>query len=496
MRAIEDFWLPQDGDDWAPAVGRAQATVLATNPEQDWRRYRTSYASIVFGARKVYNFGKPLDLFGLELVGDGGDVELRFPTDGIRIHAPSAKVGSIIMPGSHPSGYGGVSRLRDLTIVGREAPGSVGVYAYMPVEAENVKVQHFGSHGWQIDAAATGRPYRSNANRFYLERCWALNNGAVPGVVGAAGTGAVPGGVGAAPEAASMPGCGLYINGPDTNCGYTKQFYAGGNAGWAIYDSSFLGCTHVSPSCAGNGHITKEARYDVGVGERLDLAYCSDSRNTRSTFINPYIEGERAVFDLEFPSLALGGIGGRATTRTTLLRPEGHRASWIHTSPNGEVEFGAPDALARFGSSHDHPSYHYALKYGAKLSAPTTSEVATAPLPVTATGASTSPFAGFFRLDYANLGAGVAAVLTAAASYAPDGRKLKPGRVALLERYEGPTMAPVLYGESATPPPITTELPVGTQYHLTRPLVGAPVSYIIALQGSKLVWRVLAKLDP
>jgi hypothetical protein len=47
-------------------------------------------------------------------------------------------------------------------------------------------------------------------------------------------------------------GCGLHIQGGDTNAGTTIQLRAYVNQLWGIYDRSFLGNAHISPNASSN----------------------------------------------------------------------------------------------------------------------------------------------------------------------------------------------------------------------------------------------------
>ena len=71
---IEDYYQPGDGDNWAPALQRAQEMwmIPATgNPTTDNRRYYTKTRTIVFGStRDVYPFIGDADGYGVEITAD------------------------------------------------------------------------------------------------------------------------------------------------------------------------------------------------------------------------------------------------------------------------------------------------------------------------------------------------------------------------------------------------------------------------------------------
>lgn len=458
---IEDYYSIDDGDDYYPALTRVQDDFLNKNVADGWRRFRTNWQTVLIGVTKsIYNFSQPVDLFGMNVVGVKAGVELHFTnnTHGFICHSPKYLDDG---EGTHPSGYGGISRLSDIMLVGSNGKGTVGITSHSQIEAYNVRVDKFGSHGWWIDAGVT-RPQASNANRFYLSRCWAVGNGKTP-------------------DDGQPYGCGLYISGPDTNVGYTEQCYFGSNSGWGLDDSSFLGCTHNALSVSDNGHIldADDTFYGVLAGQKLESGIRCIGNNARTQFQNPYVEGS-AFLDVAKPSTVLGGIGGTKTSRTKGILSGQFVGDWLGKNSAGDdFRIGEEGYINRFGSTKDHASYKYAMKF----------------IPSDSTG----QHKGFFRLDYANVNANVAGLLTGIASKAPDLRLLNGGRVVVLDHYQGADMVPVLYGTSTTPPTITADHPIGTTYTCTRPIMGQPFAWVVVIDSvtstHPKIWKVTQKTE-
>lgn len=89
-------------------------------------------------------------------------------------------------------------------------------------------------------------------------------------------------------------GDGLFIDGADTNAGYSIGFDASFNGGWGINDSSFLGNLHLAPHTDGN---------TLG-------PYKSDDPNANSIFISAYAEGGQPLGSIAGPAMAIGGNVG------------------------------------------------------------------------------------------------------------------------------------------------------------------------------------------
>lgn len=312
--AIEDWVRPEDGDpvdpkfDWLPVFKRAQESFFDT-AAKDFSRFRVYPVPVMVGLKQaVYRLSGTLDLFGFWLKSVRGNATLQFTGmgDGLVLHFPRSSAGE----GTHSSGYGGGSYFEGpLRIVGHGAPGSVGLRAHIGFEASGVSCEGWGLHGFLIDADAH-RTLHSNASRWWMHRCGALNNGF------------------GSPSIAY--GSGLMVQGGDSQVGLSTQFTAIGNAGWGIFDSSFLGNTHISPHARGNGRVVhandaEATLFGVKEGVLFPLAYRSDGGSERTLFVNPYVEGS-AIVDVPPPSMVIGGIGGAyqpSTKRILAGRLEG-----------------------------------------------------------------------------------------------------------------------------------------------------------------------------
>lgn len=84
---------------------------------------------------------------------------------------------------------------------------------------------------------------------------------------------------------------GIYIEGGDANAGITIGVDVTVNRSDGIHDSSFLGNVHIMPHAAGNG----------------GAPYRTDNVNTRSVFINPYVEAGDDAPEIVAPSIIIGG---------------------------------------------------------------------------------------------------------------------------------------------------------------------------------------------
>ncbi len=153
-----------------------------------------------------------------------------------------------------------------MTLGGGGDEGS-GILMRCTVHLENSLIRNFGSHGIEIVATATSSvaSRKGNANN------WSINN-------------------------THVDGCGnhgLYIEGADTNAGYSLGFSGVSNGGYGLYDSSFLGNTHIGAHVANN---------EQG-------AYFSDGENAHSVFIGCYTEQPQRSH-IRHPAMVIGGLFG------------------------------------------------------------------------------------------------------------------------------------------------------------------------------------------
>jgi hypothetical protein len=87
---------------------------------------------------------------------------------------------------------------------------------------------------------------------------------------------------------------GLYVDGNDANAGYVLGLDASLNAGWGIFDSSFLGNTYIATHAEGNA---------LG-------PYKTDNANARNVLIGCYSESGQPGSSIVGPAVVLGGLHG------------------------------------------------------------------------------------------------------------------------------------------------------------------------------------------
>jgi hypothetical protein len=109
-----------------------------------------------------------------------------------------------------------------------------GIWCRAVTSIEHCCIQYFPQHGIYVRAVAFGatapntpenRALYGNANCMFISRTSSLTNG----------------------------GCGLYIDGPDTNAGIFQMMNFGSNRLSAIHESSLIGNVHIQPQADNNG---------------------------------------------------------------------------------------------------------------------------------------------------------------------------------------------------------------------------------------------------
>lgn len=168
------------------------------------------------------------------------------PIDGIVFDKDDGPVGTTLFFG------GSFSSLKDLKIIGDgnehdivtpEMPcinesdpvadsstgihPGCGVVSFKNVILDNVWVEGFKYDGFHINTRTGINDNSHNANVFRCYSCIATQNGRH----------------------------GLYVMGENSNAGLIINFNATSNAGWGLYERSFLGNTYIGGHCAENGHF-------------------------------------------------------------------------------------------------------------------------------------------------------------------------------------------------------------------------------------------------
>lgn len=200
----------------------------------------TSTATLLFGA------------------GVTGFIIHRFNTIGAGIESPPTTAGDASI----------ISGLRLIGTAGAaDAFGGHGIWLRARAIVRDIYVQGFVGKGIQVVATAGGGPsVEGNANNFVIDVGRVQNCGSD----------------------------GLFIDGADVNAGIVTALDCSSNAGWGIYDSSFLGNTFVGCHVDGN---------TLG-------SYKTDDPNARSVFVGCYSEGGWPASSIVFPSIVLGGLHG------------------------------------------------------------------------------------------------------------------------------------------------------------------------------------------
>lgn len=213
----------------------------------------------------IYRLTRPLRiskgvvLHGASGAGWGGASILKF----------DAGVGGVVIESAESSDVGssgGWSVLRDLRIESSPVSGSAlahGVSLKARARLQNVLVMWFSGDGIHIVA---GNTEGTNANGWAIDFCRSERNGRH----------------------------GLYLDGADANAGVAVGLDVSDNAGWGVFDSSFLGNTFVGCHAAANA---------LG-------AYKTDNPNQRSIFVGCYSEGGHLGSEVMWPSAVVGGMHG------------------------------------------------------------------------------------------------------------------------------------------------------------------------------------------
>lgn len=236
------------------------------------KRKSATSGEIVFEVG-TYQFNSAVDIKSNVILSshDGGvslnsQAILKFSknSDGLRFHRADT-IGRKLEKPSTTGASGSI--VRGLQVCGGGGNDGSGILMRCRVQLEDVFIRRFGGHGIEIVATTkSAQPSRvGNANG------WIIKN-------------------------TTVNGCGkhgLFIEGADTNTGYSLRFSGVGNGGYGLYDSSFLGNTHVGAHVSNNG---------VG-------AYFSDGKNARSIFIGCYAETPQRSY-IRHPAMVIGGLFG------------------------------------------------------------------------------------------------------------------------------------------------------------------------------------------
>lgn len=262
---IEKFHKNSDGNDWLPAVMRAQNELTSGQLGLKFR------GITLFFGRNEYSFLDSIHLVrGMSLVGSGGagwyaGSILRFPKGKHGIICEHA------IPSSNPANEipgGDWSIIERLHIEGgggtpSDSPVAHGVIMNARMTIRDCYITQFSGDG--IHSEATGP--KTNANVWQIQNC-------------------------------RVDGCenGLFLDPADTNAGCAITLDCSSNRGWGIHDNSFIGNTYIACHTADN----KKGSY-----------WCArppEHRTTLSLFLNCYAEQDQPKAQIEAPGIVLGGV--------------------------------------------------------------------------------------------------------------------------------------------------------------------------------------------
>jgi hypothetical protein len=327
----EATWFGAVADDATDASGPINAALVLIEAHGTAITYGLATRGLHIEAGLYYCATSIVPQQTSRIVGDGGKgafggsaTVLRFAAGqhGIDLqYAIGVRAPYILIKGLHLKG----------AFTGTEAEVH-GINADVTFAAENVYVEGFEGDGFNITASSgPANGYLQNANCFSLTDCTAA-------------------------------GCrnGLFIQGGDTNAGYSLGFNASYNRQWGVWDSSFLGNTHIACHSADNGITSYSSAlgasvvsysgnhyalvagqeaggstnapsgttadntwwYYTGAGAasgtaipdwvsgmtlRAGGAYHSDNANASNVFTGNYAESGQGPSQFSYPTLTLGG---------------------------------------------------------------------------------------------------------------------------------------------------------------------------------------------
>jgi hypothetical protein len=265
--AIEDFYRDSDGNDWLPAIMRAQ---------DSWQAVPNKFRGFTlnFGAR-TYSFSDTIQIVRImTLMGSGGSRD----GQGTIFEFPDGKIGIICrrfesaVPAHPGEGDSSVIEKIRLFAKGKTIAGAHGIQMEAAMVVNDVTIEGFSGNGIHI-VASLGFVPRTSAS------LWQITNTRV----------------------AVCGGDGVYVRGGDANAGYALGLDCRDNAGWGVRDVSFLGNTYVACHTINN----KKGSYFAGKDpDVVPPAVASDVNST--LFLNCYAE-DGQVSHVEHTCMVLGG---------------------------------------------------------------------------------------------------------------------------------------------------------------------------------------------
>ena len=259
---------------------------------------------------------------------DGMPVRLIFPADtkGIIVNTYNTINGGVEVP---PTIGADGSIIENLSLIGGGGTDATAHAIWLRARAtiRNVTIQGFSGNGVNIVASACGGgALEGNANNFSIDTMRIVLCG----------------------------GHGLFIDGADVNAGVAKGVDATSNQGYGIYDSSFLGNTHIAHHTDNN---------TLG-------AYKSDDINARNLFLGCYAESGQPTSSMVFPAQVVGGAYGSGITGNFInnneIPTQVKGSATAVTSQTVTLAAGAvdpSDGTILSLTSSDEPAFPMRLKY-------------------------------------------------------------------------------------------------------------------------------------
>ena len=421
--------------DCLPAITAAIASVTIGTG------YYTSGPAVFFPVGYYYVGGsiqlkKQVKLFGTVAgMPDGEPVRLVFPADtkGIIVNTYNTLNGGVDPAAPNSVGADGTI-IENLTLVGGGGTDATahGIWLRARATIRNVTIDLFKGNGVNIVASAGGGgALEGNANNFAIDTMRIVRCG----------------------------GHGVFINGADVNAGVAKGIDVSNNAGWGIFDSSFLGNTHIAH------HADQNA---LG-------AFKSDDPNARNLWLGCYSEGSQPTSQLAFPSQVVGGLHGAGITGTFINNLEiPTRVQGSATAVTGQtVTFAAggvdpADGTVLSLTSSDEPSFPFRLKYSL----------------------------GRWFMNWANSSFQLLNIYNEQATIANGyARNSTNGKIGLVDFYHGDYTQMKYRGVGSAAPTTGTWLQ-GDIVFDTAPVAGGTIGFVCTTAGTPGTWKTWGAITP
>jgi hypothetical protein len=256
IKFIEEFHKAGDGDDFSPAMARAQSSTGTAALPAGFSLYFQN---------KTYKFSQTIRLRrSMSLIGSGGagwyaGTVFQFPAG---MHGLVCEYDPGHMLGS--AAWSIVERIKFLG-GGASATAAHGITMHARMNVRDCYITAFNGDGIHIEASAPD----ANANN------WLVSNVRID----------------------NCAGDGLLVTGTDANAGCATMLDSSSNLGYGVRDNSFLGNTYVACHAAANGGGAYTTRKPAAPSDP----------NARSLFLNCYQEQDQTS-QVDDPAIVLGGF--------------------------------------------------------------------------------------------------------------------------------------------------------------------------------------------